>query len=409
MLQICATRRDIRQICRLVQRCNLAVLFVVALASLTACSVLVDEEINRANVQKKTTTTANDSYIAFTTHIRLEPSGKPSSVTLVYDLQQKNWSLYASPLREQWFFGAKLSVDDPDVMFAVSSSSDEHPKVKDGPYKIATRTLFKCQLDERRCKPVLSGKQRMAQAIDVPGEGILYVGSDPYIRVGPWSPKPYIAYRQNDFYLIQPSGETKRLSHMSYAYLTSVSIANGRLIFSASGPNQSRLLPPEMLPPKRKRGGGVGRSEIFEIDITKSISEFIVDRDIYEPIVQLGTAKRWSIDMYPSTVSGSPYIAFYTSDRSLLKGEKPSKGYQYSIAIYDTQSDTLIDTIAGHDNRTMSNPTMTKDGYVVYFDYYDYAYHIKKYSIAKRATEDVGSIAVLDILRAERKSFTIER
>jgi len=406
MQSIRAAKQYTSELRRLAPKRNLALWAVALLMTVTACSVPVDEEISRADNRVKLSATANDSYIAATTYLPADAGSSMVKAVLVYDLNRKSWKVLVSPLPDHALEFPNLSANDPDVLFVTMAGQDKDPLTKDGAYEVAPRTLLRCHLKDQRCKPLLTDKRTMYNAEDIPGEGVLFVSAPPRIsQIGAGS-QWYVTFSPRNFYLLGPDQEIKRLTDVNYKRLGNISIVDDGVVFSAMLPRPGRSSPPFS---EEVANQPLFKDRLYKLPVNGAFSALKVDQSIYKPVVQLGTINKPSIISSPSASRSSSYIVFLTNDRSMIKGKNLGKGYQYSFYVYDIKDDKIIAAVLGHENQTLSAPSMTKDGDVVYFDYYDDAYHIKKYSIADRTVEDVDRIDVTDILRTKRKSFTIER
>ena len=186
------------------------------------------------------------------------------------------------------------------------------------PYDRQGHELISCETGEFVCERVVKSAGSIESPIEISDRRILYassayhVGSDGKGR-----------YARNDFWMSDGANEARQLTDMQFYELTSISVTNNEVYFSAEGPRFDRPVIPKTIPLASER------SDIFKLPFDPARAEIKAPVGMLKPLFVSGGIATWS-----SVAPDGSLIAF-------LRTRTDIGGYRYDVVIVDQKSQTI--------------------------------------------------------------------
>ena len=245
-------------------------------------------------------------------------------------------------------------------------------------------TLYKCELVAARCSSVFQYDGSIGNVLDFPNGDLIFVSAKPQIH-GPPS-RPFVAYRNFDFYLRRADGAIERLTEWDAFVLTSVGLGRDKLVFQLNPrwhlDNSKSEIYAALLSPERRITGFVP-----------------LDAEPYaEPFIAYGKNK----DVAPSVSPDGSKTAFESSSESReSRGWGEGRPWRYDIVIVDNDAKKVLHTIVPEPEADLSWPKFIDDNRIRFMSSDGRHYKFREFDLSTGQETVVGEISAEDIRRAK--------
>lgn len=250
-------------------------------------------------------------------------------------------------------YGAGKSLISPNDFYLVSHNQSQSSEG----FK---STLWKCHIAPVRCAAVLQSEEGMSAPIELENGSFLLSKGRPEYRPNAFSPtRKRLIFADKDFYVVDAHGEMNKITDFRLPVLGSASLIGGRIVFRASGTTASgqNIGNSRGYHPK-------GFSEIYSFDFDDKNDVYgVIDR-LAKPFVKFGS----KIDTHPSAIMSPTIVAFSSADSGVERTGGGTSGWRYEIVVQDFSNKRILHRISPNFGR-ISNPSVTPDGDVYYFQY----------------------------------------
>jgi hypothetical protein len=185
------------------------------------------------------------------------------------------------------------------------------------PYDRQGHEVISCETGEFVCRRVVKSAGSIESPIEISDRRILYASSAYHV-----GPDGKGRYARNDFWVSDGVNEARQLTDMQFYELTSISVTNDEVYFSAEGPRFDKPVIPKTIPLAPER------SDIFKLPFDPTRAEIKAPVSILRPLFVSGGIATWS-----SVAPDGSLIAF-------LRTRTDIGAYRYDVVIVDQKSQT---------------------------------------------------------------------